>query len=121
MKGLLPCRHTRLVVAISLLAGIAMLTALILSGHAEAQPTTFVSPMSPQQTTPFLSVPYYGAKRLTAYVDHDPLGGGRNGSILIFDGRRASLTNGWCDGANYDPHIAFCTQFSPNPPQCNGD
>ena len=94
-----------------------ILAALILSERAEAQPTTFVSPLSPQQTTPFLSVPYYGAKHLTAYVDHDPLGGERNGRILIFDGRSATLANGWCDGANFNPHI---TQPSPNPPQCNG-
>lgn len=34
-----------------------------------------------------------------------------------FDGRTASEANGWCDGVDYDPHIAFWT--SPNPPrQC---
>lgn len=120
MKGLPSCKYARIAAVAGLVTGITILSVLILSEHAEAQPTTFVSPLNPQQTTPFLSVPYYGAKHLTAYVDHDPLVGGRNGRILIFDGRSASLTNGWCDGANYNPHIAFCTQPSPNPPQCNG-
>lgn len=70
MKGLSSCKYARLAAVAGLLAGITILAALILSGHAEAQPTTFVSPLSPQ-ATPFLSVPYYGAKRLTAYFDHE--------------------------------------------------
>lgn len=41
MKGLPSCKCTRLAAVASLLAGITILAALILSGHAEAQPTTF--------------------------------------------------------------------------------
>jgi murein DD-endopeptidase MepM/ murein hydrolase activator NlpD len=115
MKNLLLNKRARLLAAICTLICTAALTALIVSNRAAAQPTTFLSPL--QQPAPFLSVPYYGAEYLTAYVDHDPLGGGRNSSILIFDGRTASLANGWCDDADYNPHIAFWT--SPNPPhQC---
>jgi hypothetical protein len=75
--------------------------------------TTFLSPL--QVPEPFLSVPFYGPEWVTANVDHDPLGGGANNRILIFDGRTANATNGWCDGANYNPHIAFWT--APNPPR----
>lgn len=97
--------HLRFVtISIGLLAWL-FFTALGTTSHAIATP--FLSPL--QVVEPFLSVPYYGPKGINAYVDHDPLGGGRNSSILIFDGRSASLTNGWCDGAGYNPHIAFWT------------
>jgi murein DD-endopeptidase MepM/ murein hydrolase activator NlpD len=115
MKNTLFTKRARLLAAVCVSIFAAVLAALVLSNRAAAQPTTFLSPL--QQSDPFLSVPYYGMKYLTAYVDHDPLGGGRNSSILIFDGRTASLANGWCDGSDYNPHIAFWT--SPNPPrQC---
>jgi hypothetical protein len=39
---------------------------------ASAQPQPFLSPQ--QIPSVFLSVPYYGARGITAYVDHDPLG-----------------------------------------------
>ena len=41
MRGLPSCKYTRLAAVTGLLAGITILAALILSGHAEAQPTTF--------------------------------------------------------------------------------
>jgi len=88
MKNTLFTKHARLLAAICPLFCTAVLTVLILSNRATAQPTTFLSPL--EQPDPFLSVPYYGAEYLTAYVDHDPLDGGRNFSILIFDGRTAS-------------------------------
>ncbi len=108
-------KHTHLITAIGGLLWL-LFSALSTKNHAIA--TTFLSPL--QVPEPFLSVPFYGPEWVTANVDHDPLGGGANNSILIFDGRTANAANGWCDGANFNPHIAFCTQFSPNPPNCNG-
>jgi hypothetical protein len=75
-----------------------------------------------QQVEPFLSVPYYGTRRLTSYVDHDPIGDiAPNKRIEIYRGETASLANGWCDDANATEHIAFCTEYSDTPPACNGE
>lgn len=111
MKGL-PSHKicARLAAVASLLAGIMILAALILSRRAEAQPTTFVSPLSPQQTTPFLSVPYYGAKRLTAYFDHEFPNWQINNRIVLYDGRVARLENGACGWNNQGQAIAYRAQ-----------
>lgn len=62
------CKHVRFVAIIGTLIGAVALGVLILSSRAAAQPTTFLSPLSPEQTGAFLGVPYYGAKSLTAYL-----------------------------------------------------
>jgi hypothetical protein len=39
---------------------------------ASVRPQPFLSP--PQVPAAFLSAPYYGARGINVYVDHDPLG-----------------------------------------------
>jgi len=103
------------------LVGLVLFMLLGQRGLVAAEPATLIAPLFTPSTESLLSVPYYGAEWFTAYVDHDSLNSYlKNGRILIYDGRAASLANGWCDDPDNDPHIAFCTQLSPNPPNCNG-
>lgn len=103
--------HARLTAVVGGL--IAWFMVMVLGAAEQAIATPLLSPL--QVPDPFLGVPYYGPEWLNAYVDHDQLGGGANNRVSIFDGRSAALTNGWCDGAGYNPHIAFWT--APNPPR----
>lgn len=112
MKDSLPSKYAQLIATVAILTAVAALAALMLSDHAVAQPTTFVSPLSPQQTE-FLSVPYYDAQWINAYVDHDPLGaswGTYNDRIELFDGRTANQNNGVCGHNSAGRPIACYTQ-----------
>jgi murein DD-endopeptidase MepM/ murein hydrolase activator NlpD len=106
MKDLLSYSRAWLVVAGVLAIGVGMLIAL--TGHAAAQPATFLSPLGPQQTTPFLSVPYYGPKRLTAYFDHEFPNYQINNRIVLYDGRVIPSTNGACAWNNAGQAIGYC-------------
>ena len=92
MKNTLFTKQARLLAAICTLICTAVLTVLILSNRATAQPTTFLSPL--QQPDPFLSVPYYGAEYLTAYLDHEFPDLRINDRIVLYDGRVIQATNG---------------------------
>jgi murein DD-endopeptidase MepM/ murein hydrolase activator NlpD len=105
MKGLSFCKYARLAILASILAGMAVLATLALSYRAEAQPTTFVSP---QAAPPFLSVPYYGAKRLTSYLDHEFPNYQINNRIVLYDGRVIPSTNGACAWSRAGQAIGYC-------------
>jgi murein DD-endopeptidase MepM/ murein hydrolase activator NlpD len=113
MKDLLG-KHTWLTTSVGILIGAAMLTVLVLSASAVAQPTTFLSPLTPpdqtQQVDPFLSVPYYGAEYHTAYFDHEFPNGQINDRIVLYDGRVGRLQNGACGWNNQGQAIAYWTQ-----------
>lgn len=110
MRHEILCKHVRFVAIIGTLIGAVALGALILSNRAAAQPTTFLSPLGPQQTGAFLGVPYYGAKSLTAYFDHEFPDGLRNGRVVLYDGRVGRTENGACGWNNQGQAIAYWSQ-----------
>lgn len=108
MKNLLFTKCTRLMAAIYVSIFAAVLATLILSNRAAARPATFLSPL--QQPAPFLTVPYYGAERLTAYFDHEFPDRQINGRIVLYDGRVIRATNGACGWNRRNEAIAYWSQ-----------
>lgn len=108
MKNTLFTKHARLLAAIGTLICTAVLTVLMLSNRATAQPTTFLSPL--QQPASFLSVPYYGAEYLTAYFDHEFPDYQINNRIVLYDGRVIQATNGACGWNSRNEAIAYWSQ-----------
>lgn len=115
MKSNLFFKQIQFVTVTLALVGVILLVALFLSDNTTvAQPMTFVSPLSPQQTA-FLNVPYYGAKRVTAYFDHEFPNYQINNRIVLYDGRVIPSTNGACGWNNAGQAIAYCAVAGQTP------
>jgi murein DD-endopeptidase MepM/ murein hydrolase activator NlpD len=108
----LPVSRVYLLVLIGSLVGVSALALLCMLDSPTVQASAGL-PIHPQQAAPFLSVPYYDAYWLTAYVDHDPLGaayGAYNDSIETFNGSTAVRANGVCGTDSAGRPIAYYTQ-----------
>lgn len=102
------CSRTHITTAIGWIIGSLVLIAFCTSNTAIAKPLTF---LSPQQIPPaFLSVPYYGAKSVNSYFDHEFPDYLRNNRIVLYDGRIARHENGDCGWNSQGNPIAYFTQ-----------
>lgn len=102
------CSRTHITAAIGWIIGSLVLIAFCTSNTAIAKPLTF---LSPQQVPPaFLSVPYYGAKSVNSYFDHEFPDYLRNNRIVLYDGRIARHEYGDCGWNSQGNPIAYFTQ-----------
>lgn len=103
-----PCVRAALLASLVLVIG--TLPVLILSHPAAAHLTAESPPPTVQTATPILIVPYYGAKRVTSYFDHEYPNWQINSRIALYDGRVARYENGACGWNSAGLAIAYRTE-----------